>query len=278
MVRKSLVSPDFPAPCTLEPFCRSFMGLYLWHLSNPSDDVQLNQYMPMRQLRRFWPYDYKHCPRFHSRGLLYLPYVSKVVGESLQHFAPKVGVHHLAPFESNRCFNFPAVLQKFAGMPRLKLKVVIPRPYRIEFYLLKDNFGLFLLRFFCPFALLILKFPVIHNLAYGRISVGGNFNQIKTLFSSNLQRLARQHRAELLVIRINNENLPGSDSLIHSILWFPWLPSPTVASFLNFIHPQRYAINKSSMNHEKTARCLADSNFPLRDLLQNYGLDDCRVQ
>jgi len=89
---------------------------------------------------------------------------------------------------------------------------------------------LILFRLLGPFVLLVFVLPVIHDLAYGRLRHGGDLNQIKPCFFSQIPSLRELKNAQLLTFCINDTNLVSPDAIVdgYVIRWFCDYVSPTV--------------------------------------------------
>ena len=87
---------------------------------------------------------------------------------------------------------------------------------------LDDNLGRFLLDFFLFFLLLIEEFLVIHDFAYRRIGLGGDFHQIQFKLVGHIQSLFERDNLRLEVFTYNTHD-GRSDVLVNAVRSFLFL-------------------------------------------------------
>gem|GEM_PF-6276578 len=119
-----------------------------------------------------------------------------------------------ASAKPNRYLNLVSVCKKFFHMLGLKIEIVI-----VDFRL-HTNFLEFLqFLFLLGFAKLFLHFEtvlaIIKNLASGRIRRRCNFYQVKTEFTSHIQRLKGRDYTLLFAFIINKSDLAYTDLFIY---------------------------------------------------------------
>ena len=120
---------------------------------------------------------------------------------------------HFPSAENNIDFNLVSAIKKFKHVAHLNLEVVFTsKRSQLDFLgLYSVNRYTFLLFF----ALLILKFSIIHQPAHRRVSIGGNLNKVESLFRSYGLGLLICYNTELISFPVDDPQQWGLDGSIN---------------------------------------------------------------
>jgi hypothetical protein len=152
---------------------------------------------------------------FLARPELHDAFVLNVFDQAFQNLASQAGAGHLAPAEKNGCFYLVAFVQKAQHMILLSFVIVIIHVDTKLDFLDRDRLlMLFGLAFFL--LLLVKKFPVIHDAAYGRNCGGRNLNQIQVFFAGHFECFVGRHYTNLFPFVPNHSDFPRSNTIVRA--------------------------------------------------------------
>ena len=162
----------------------------------------------------FGSYNHEHLTSINPWSNLHHSNVSQLRCKFLYHSPTDFLVGNLATAEHQGYLGLVTLLQKTAYMLDLEIKVMVIslRPYLDLFDL---DLNLLLFRFLLFFALLVLKFAVIHDPADWRCGSRRHFNQIQLARLCGLQSLAQGQDTQLFTIVCNNTNFGSTNSVIN---------------------------------------------------------------
>ena len=146
---------------------------------------------------------------------LYDTFILHVLDQTLQNLASQASAGHFASAEKNCGFDLITFVQEAQHMVLLGFVVVVVHvDAKLDFL---DCDGLLVL-FGLAFLLLLLveKFPVIHNAAYGRNCGGRNLNQIQVLFAGHLERFVGRHNADLFPFVADHSDFTRSNTVVRA--------------------------------------------------------------
>ena len=143
-----------------------------------------------------------HVAAFHERLLLDGGNVLEVLGETIEHEAPLLGVGHLTTAEHDRDLDARALLEEADHVALLGL-VVADVDLGTELHLLDLDLGLVLARRLGLAVLLVLELLVVEHLADGRIGVGRDLHEVEALVACDAQGVAHAEEAHLRAVDAN---------------------------------------------------------------------------
>ena len=142
-----------------------------------------------------------------------------LVLKHVQHFGnlilTDIAVGVLAATELERKAHLVSFTEELANLAQLVLQVTdIRTGMELDFLHLRSLLSLALLLGLDGF--LVAEFPVVHDLAHGRLGVWGNLHQIEPLTFSQALSLIRRHNAEHLTVCVKNAHRRHADLVVYA--------------------------------------------------------------
>ena len=162
-----------------------------------------------------WREHNKHIHSFEFRPDFHCARLGKVQLELLQQRKAQFFVSNLAPAKVDRGLYLVSLMKQPGGVVLLKLVIVLVGAGP-KLYFLNGNESLFGLGLFLFFLLLVLELTEVNYAANRWLSLRRNFDQIKSLPASDLDRLLRRHYAELIAVIIDDADFTNANALIDS--------------------------------------------------------------
>ena len=148
------------------------------------------------------------------------------IRELVEQALANIRMSHLTPAKCNGHLDLVAGVEKLRCLPTFSFKIVIidlgPDPDLFELNDVLITSGL-------PFlpALLVSKFPVIHQPANGRNGIRRHFDEIKATFPRHIKRFASRHNSNLRALVINQPDLANPNPLVNASLnWSCYVVPP----------------------------------------------------
>lgn len=142
---------------------------------------------------------------------------TKLIGQLVEQALANIRVGHFPAAEEDGEFHLMAGIEKFRGLPPLRLQIVVINLWPdAHFFQLNDV--LMAARLALLPALLVTELAVVHQTTDGRHGVWRNFDQIKPALTRHLQRIERGNDANLLAVLVDEPDLANPDTLVDASL------------------------------------------------------------
>ena len=156
-----------------------------------------------------------HLAAFHLREVLHTASFFCVLCHTLQQFATKVLVRHLAATEAQRDFYLVAILKKLENVAHFHF-VIIGVGVRTEL----DLFDFDDLLLFAGLALALLLFifelAKIHDFAHGRVGIWRNLDQIKPGLFGHFHGTGGRYHSDVFTVGADQADFIGPDLVVYA--------------------------------------------------------------
>jgi hypothetical protein len=172
-----------------------------------------------------WRHVQRHGAPFHAGSLFYCSVFLEQNRELIEQIAAKLRVSDGSASEQDRQFHLVAPIEEPRGLSPLGLKISLAN-LGLDANFLELRYMLMTLGItFFP-RLFVTEFPVVHESAHWRRSIGCNLYEVEPLLSRHLERIPGWNDPDLGAFIIDKSYLADTNSLVHASLYWSGNSSP----------------------------------------------------